>query len=126
MTSMSEFRAEFASILRTDPERLPAVFGGRRPRALKVGIFFDIVAVYPSADSKRLRDWLGRYTSAKPYLWRLALGTHRHDLAGVETGRIDEDARQRARRRLAMIEPAPSTQRRGHVDSKAEVAHAGR
>jgi sRNA-binding protein len=122
MTSMSEFRAELGAILKTEPSTLPAVFGGSRPRALKVGILYDLVALYPQADVATLRDWLGRYTASKSYLRRIALGKHRHDLAGTNVGLIGNEVRARARKRLSLLATAASAQTMALQQS--EAAHA--
>jgi len=118
--TMHAARIELASILRCDPLALPEVFYGTRPRALKVGIYFDILARYPAADAQRLRDWLGRYTSTRVYLRRIALGCHRHDLDGNNAGAIEEQSRKRARRRFQLLD-AERSQRQ---PANAEVRHA--
>jgi sRNA-binding protein len=103
MSTLQEYQRELAQILRVSPSKLPGVFAAQRPKALKIGIFYDLLALYPNADKARLRDWFSRYTSSRIYLRRIAMGTHRHDLAGVDAGGIPPEDRYRAKRRLAVL-----------------------
>jgi sRNA-binding protein len=109
MKTILQYREELAQILGVPTMRLPAVFQGPRPKALKVGVFFDLLKVFPKADRDRLSDWLGDYTSSRTYLRRIVVGWHRHDLAGANIGRIPAADRERARRRLALLDTNTST-----------------
>lgn len=119
-TPTHTFRAELAIILGCSIEMLPAVFATDRVRTLSVGIFYDIVRRYPRADVERLRDWLGRYTSSPAYLKRIIKAHHRNDLDGVNVAHIGRGTKERARKRLAILEP------RGAQASaeRSEAAHA--
>lgn len=119
---------ELATILGGTVEDLPPVFRGDRARVLAVGIFHDIVRRYPHADADRLRDWLGRYTSAAVYLKRKIKAAHRNDLDGVNGAVIGRTAKALARNRLAILEPGgaqrpPEPARRSTVEVPI---HAGR
>jgi len=104
--TMHTARVELGAILRCDPRALPDVFYGTRPRALKIGIYYDLLARYPGADAQRLRDCLGRYTATRAYLRRIVLGRNRHDLDGNNAGAIDAQSRARARARIRMLDAA--------------------
>jgi len=108
--SLRELKEELAVILGVPGTRLPQVFRANDFKALKIGITFDILALYPHTDPGRLRHWLGRYTSTKGYLRRISKGAHRHDLGDRNVQPLDLEARCRARQRLGLVFAAEAAQ----------------
>lgn len=99
-----EFQAkmlnELASILNINVMEIPEVFRRAKPQALKLRIYDDMLARYPSVDPKKLHQWLGKWTGTRQYLMRIGYGSNRHDLDGNDFGVISDADREAARTRL--------------------------
>lgn len=96
-----ELLQELANILGTEMDGLPNIFQTKAKRAFKIGFYDDLIAAYPDADKKMLRRWLSKWTNTDSYLYRITIGTNRHDLDGNDCGLIEEKDREYARSILA-------------------------
>lgn len=101
-----QMQAELSDIL--DAEIPPVFQRPGRPKALMIGIDRALIAEYPDVDEDRLYAWLRRWTSSRPYLFRLALGKYRHNLNGDDVEEISHIHRLHACNRLHLRVPARS------------------
>jgi len=94
-------RLELGELLGVDVYHLPAVFGARYPRPLKIGAYQDLAELYPGAELKKIRRWLARWCHSPAYLRALSRGVARYGLDGELAGEIRPIERAHARRELA-------------------------
>lgn len=104
---ISDLREELADILGVNRSDIPPIFRGKRVRALKIGVHFDILATFPGVDAQRVSDWLDRYTATTRYLQAIIHRHNRHDLDGNDVGRIELASKHRAARKLARLRGVP-------------------
>ncbi|BAQ17470.1 ProQ/FINO family protein [Methyloceanibacter caenitepidi] len=99
-----DFRSEMLDKLRTitGSDDVPRVFTiSEHPRALKVGVRHELIALYPHAKAWRLNRWLCAWCGRTAYHRAVAIGGIRFDLDGKPAGRITEAERIYAREIMA-------------------------
>jgi sRNA-binding protein len=94
---------ELAVCLGTERDALPPVFLTDRPKALKIGIYDEMIARFPSADPAALNLWLRRWCGMFAYVARVAHGLNRHDLDGNDCGEIGAEHRAQAQALLKKL-----------------------
>ncbi len=88
---------ELAGVLGVAIDEMAPVFRTSAPRPLKIGAYHDLLERYPGADITGLKRWLRQWCGSLQYLRAIDAGTTRHDLDGLEAGRISAVARAQAR-----------------------------
>jgi hypothetical protein len=91
---------DLGSILGCEIEALPVVFKFEgAPLPLKIGVELDVRARWPEADPARLSRWLRLWVSSRSYIREICFGGRdRFDLDGNVAGKVDDGAREHARR----------------------------
>jgi sRNA-binding protein len=109
---------DLAGVLGCKPADLPPAFLTAKPKPLAIGVHVDLHARYPGADPVKLLRWLKAWTGHRLYLFAVAQGGARYDLAGKPVAMISDKERMHAarvlkRNRISIEAPAPKRQRAG-------------
>lgn len=93
-------RGELAFALGVTPDELPEVFTLDKPKVLSLGIYQEMMRVYPRADAALLQRWLSWYCNSCQYLSRLKRGWWRHNLQGEHVTPLTPEEKAHAKVKL--------------------------
>jgi sRNA-binding protein len=94
-------REAYSALLDRAKHEFSAVFAGRRPVPLAVGLDAVLAVAWPDLSKTRISRFLSCYCGSRPYKLAIAAGGPRHYLDGSADGEVSEAEQESARAWLA-------------------------
>jgi sRNA-binding protein len=90
-------REAYETILDRAKGDFPAVFAGKRPVPLAIGLAAVLAVAWPDLPEAQIAGFLRRYCGSRPYKLAIAAGGSRHYLDGSADGEVSEAEQESAR-----------------------------